>query len=71
MSPGEILGHTFGEIEGYDEIIIIKNILLELNCEHHIVTILGKSMWRTSRKTRGGNQQACVFGRCLCQMATD
>lgn len=42
MNPDEILSRTFEEIEGYDEMVIIKNIRLESHCEHHIVPILGK-----------------------------
>ena len=41
MDPIEILSKTFEEVEGYDEIILIKNIRLESHCEHHIVPILG------------------------------
>ena len=36
----EILVRIFEEVEGYNKIVIIKNILLELNCEHRILTIL-------------------------------
>ena len=41
MNPDEILSKTFKEVEGYDEMVIIKNIRLESHCEHHIVPILG------------------------------
>ena len=43
MDPDEILSRKFEEVEGYDEIVIIKNIRLESHCEHHIVPILGKA----------------------------
>ena len=43
MNPEEILSTTFEEVEGYNEIIIIKDIRLESHCEHHIVPILGKA----------------------------
>ena len=43
MNPEEILSKTFTEVEGYDEMILIKNIRLESHCEHHIVPILGKA----------------------------
>ena len=39
--PEEILSKTFEEVEGYDEMVLIKNIRLESHCEHHIVPILG------------------------------
>ena len=41
MNPDEILSRTFEEVEGYDEMVLIKNIRVESHCEHHIVPILG------------------------------
>ena len=41
QNPDEILSKTFEEVEGYDEMVLIKNIRLESHCEHHIVPILG------------------------------
>ena len=41
--PAEILSKVFEEIEGYDEIVLVKDILLESHCEHHMVPILGKA----------------------------
>ena len=32
---------TFGDVEGYDDIVIEKNIPLESHCEHHMAPILG------------------------------
>ena len=43
IDPVEILSKTFEEVEGYDEMVLIKNIRLESHCEHHIVPILGKA----------------------------
>ena len=43
MDPEEILARTFEEVEGYDEIVIVKNIRLESHCEHHMVPIIGKA----------------------------
>ncbi len=40
--PVEMLKKTFSEIEGYDEMIVLKGIRLESYCEHHIVPIIGK-----------------------------
>ena len=39
--PIKILGKTFEEIEGYNDIVLIKNIRLESHCEHHMVPFLG------------------------------
>ena len=41
--PKQILSKTFEEVEGYDEMVIVKNIELESYCEHHIVPIIGEA----------------------------
>ena len=35
------LQKTFGEVDGYDDMIVEKNILLESHCEHHMAPIIG------------------------------
>jgi len=40
--PVEYLQRTFEEVEGYDEIVLLKNIRLESFCEHHMAPIIGK-----------------------------
>lgn len=42
QDPEALLERTFEEVEGYDEIIILKDIRLESYCEHHMVPIIGK-----------------------------
>ncbi len=42
-NPAEYLERTFEEVEGYDEMIILKDIRLESYCEHHMVPIIGKA----------------------------
>ncbi len=42
IDPREILARTFEEVEGYDEIVLLRNIRLESVCEHHMATIIGR-----------------------------
>ena len=37
----EGLSKTFGDVEGYDDMVIEKNITLESHCEHHMAPIIG------------------------------
>ena len=39
--PVEALSKTFEQVEGYDEMVIVKGIRVESHCEHHMVPILG------------------------------
>ena len=39
--PRELLMRTFSEVDGYDEMIVLKNIRFESYCEHHMVPIIG------------------------------
>ena len=37
----KILSKTFGDVEGYDDMVIEKNITVESHCEHHMAPIIG------------------------------
>ena len=39
--PLEILKKTFADVEGYDDMVVEKNISLESHCEHHMAPIIG------------------------------
>ena len=67
--PFEVLARTFEEADGYDELILLRDIRLESHCEHHMVPIIGmahigylpdRRSWASassrawSRPTRGG-----------------
>jgi GTP cyclohydrolase I len=43
QDPVEILKKTFEEIEGYDEMIVLRGILFESHCEHHMAPIIGQA----------------------------
>ena len=39
--PKKILDKTFGDVQGYDDMVIQKNISLQSHCEHHMAPIIG------------------------------
>lgn len=41
--PETILAKTFEEIEGYDEMIVLRGIRFESHCEHHMAPIIGRA----------------------------
>ena len=41
--PGIHLSTTFGEVGGYDEIVILRDIPFQSHCEHHMAPIIGKA----------------------------
>ncbi len=41
QDPEEILARTFEEIEGYDDMVVLRGIRFESYCEHHMVPIIG------------------------------
>ena len=50
--PHEILARTFEEIEGYDEMVVLKDIRFESHCEHHLLPIIGLAHVAYLPKTR-------------------
>jgi len=40
--PAQMLERTFEETDGYDEMVILRDIRLESHCEHHMVPIIGR-----------------------------
>lgn len=42
VDPVALLERTFEEVEGYDEIVLLRDIRIESHCEHHMVPIIGK-----------------------------
>ncbi len=41
VDPMEVLERTFEETDGYDEMIVLRDVRFESHCEHHLVPILG------------------------------
>lgn len=41
--PVEILQRTFEEVDGYDEMVLLRDIGVESHCEHHLAPILGRA----------------------------
>jgi len=41
--PVALLERTFEEVEGYDEIVLLRDIRIESHCEHHMVPIIGRA----------------------------
>lgn len=42
IDPDEVLARTFSETNGYDEMVVLRDIRFESHCEHHIAPIIGK-----------------------------
>jgi GTP cyclohydrolase I len=40
--PHEVLSKTFSEVDGYDEMIVLRGVTFESHCEHHIAPIIGR-----------------------------
>jgi len=43
QNPVQYLKRTFEEVEGYDEMIVLRDISFESHCEHHMAPIIGKA----------------------------
>ena len=43
IDPNELLERTFEEVEGYDEMVLLRDIRFESHCEHHMAPIIGRA----------------------------
>ena len=41
--PDQVLHKTFTEVDGYDEMIVLRGVTFESHCEHHIAPIIGRA----------------------------
>jgi GTP cyclohydrolase IA len=40
--PEQVLRKTFAEVDGYDEMIVLRGVTFESHCEHHVAPIIGR-----------------------------
>ena len=69
-NPEDMLARTFEEVDGYDDMVMLRDISLQSHCEHHMVPILGKAhiAYLPDRRVVGISKLARVldsFGRRL------
>lgn len=43
IDPVDLLQRTFSEVEGYDEMVLLRDIRFESHCEHHLAPIIGRA----------------------------
>lgn len=43
LAPEDVLGRTFEEVAGYDDMVLVKDIPFYSHCEHHMVPIIGRA----------------------------
>ena len=43
LDPVAVLKRTFAEVEGYDEMVVLRDIRFESHCEHHLAAIIGRA----------------------------
>jgi GTP cyclohydrolase IA len=43
IDPEEILRRTFEEVDGYDEMVVLRDVRFESHCEHHMAPIIGRA----------------------------
>lgn len=41
LDPAEALARTFGDVAGYDDMVMVRDVRLESHCEHHIAPFIG------------------------------
>jgi GTP cyclohydrolase I len=52
VDPVDLLQSTFEEVEGYDEMVLLRDIRFESHCEHHVAPIIGRAHVAYLPKTR-------------------
>ena len=72
QDPEQILQKTFEEIDGYDEMVVLRGIPFQSHCEHHVAPIIGRA-WvaYVPNCACSRHLQVGARSRGLCQAASD
>ena len=57
--PAALLARTFEDVEGYDDIVMLRDIEVESHCEHHMAPFLGNAQAAAHRCGNAGRESAC------------
>ena len=70
IDPVALLERTFEETDGYDEIVLLRDIRLESHCEHHMVPIIGRAhvAYLPHRRVVGISKLARVVDAYACRL---
>jgi GTP cyclohydrolase I len=70
VDPVALLERTFEETDGYDEIVLLRDIRLESHCEHHMVPIIGRAhvAYLPHRRVVGISKLARVVDAYACRL---
>jgi GTP cyclohydrolase I len=70
QDPRDMLQRTFEEVEGYDEVVVLRDIRLESHCEHHMVPIIGRAhvAYLPHRRVVGISKLARVVDAYACRL---
>jgi GTP cyclohydrolase IA len=52
VDPVDLLKRTFEETDGYDEMVLLRDVTFESHCEHHMVPVIGKGVVGISKLAR-------------------
>ena len=70
--PEQVLRKTFSEVDGYDEMIVLRGVTFESHCEHHVAPIIGRAWVGYIPNKKGGRDlEARPRGRDLLQAPAD
>ena len=65
MHPENYLKRTFEEVEGYDEMVILRDIEFESHCEHHMAPIIGVAHVGYAKRLQVQEKMTAQIARCI------